>query len=221
VIGTRTAAAVSLVLSVAAVAIAVFAFATAVTNDDDGPGRVVQTRVINVRDGEPIPYTLDDFYLSSDRGGRAVALYMYPPGFYGRTRGCRVVWISDDVQNAGGRRFGPGLFVDPCGGARFDRDGTLLFGEAERDLDRFRVQPEVEGFLVDTRELYCGRASRPLTPDPPQPPPSPPAVATTPTRVLPPVTPTPTETSTPQPTATEAASPTGESEKCDRVTAGD
>ena len=58
-----------------------------------------------------------------------------------------------------------GAFVEPCGGASFDRDGTWLSGPAERGLDEFKTAPGIDGVIVDTRELYCGAALDGGTPE--------------------------------------------------------
>ena len=160
-IGTRRAAAFSLMLAVAALAVGVAALMT--TLRDDGPerGRLVQTRLVP-SGAEPVLFPLDDFYASTGSDGVLRALYVYPPGYHGHTRGCKVVWIADAV----GAGFSLGVFVDFCGGARFGRDGALLSGPAERGLDEFKTEPGIEGVIVDTRTLYCGAALDAGSPEP-------------------------------------------------------
>jgi hypothetical protein len=158
VIGTRIGVAVAIVLALAALAIGVVAFTTSIRGDDSGPGRVVQTRVTNKLSGDPVSFPLDGFVMISDGKGGVLALYVYPPGFFGHARGCTVVWqASATVQTPDGTA-GPGLFTDPCSGAHFDRTGALVDGPADRGLDRFPMTPAPDGFLVDTHELLCGPA---------------------------------------------------------------
>lgn len=154
-INARTAAAIALVLGVLALALGVGAMAVALRNDEAARGRLVETH-LQPFEGDPVLFYLDDFYLSAGGDGRLRALYSYPPSHFGRMRGCRVVWVASEVVVADGQRHGPGLFVDPCGGARFDRQGDVVQGPAERALDYFGTQPGFEGIIVDTRTLYCG-----------------------------------------------------------------
>lgn len=228
-IGTRFAAALALLLSLAAVALAVTAFMATLRDEELKPGRLVQTRVTGQYEGDPISFPLDDFYASRDANGDFYALYLYPPGYYGHARGCRVIYIPGDIVETAGGAVGPGLFVDPCGGARFGRDGALISGPADRGLDYFEFEAAVEGWLVDTRTLYCGAPYREPTPQPQPPasatPPSPPPATAIPPRpgvILPTETPSPlpTGTATPSSTPTPAASPTEDNgpEKCDRAT---
>lgn len=194
-ISTRLGVAIALALSAAAVALGAFAAFAAFRDDDDGgPGRMVQTRLTREFEGEPMLFPLDDFYASRGRDGRLYALYAYPPGYFGHVRGCRVVWDAFAVTSVEGRSYGPGLFLDPCGGARFDRDGRLISGPADRGLDRFATSAGIEGTVVDTHELLCG-----------------------------PAVPTPTPTASPRP-RTATPSPTegsGDDETCERVSASD
>lgn len=159
-IGTRVGAALALVLSVAAVALGAAALLTALRDDDGERGRLVQTRLVP-SESAPVLFPLDEFYASTGEDGQLRALYLYPPGFYGHDRGCQVIW-SPDAQGSP-RADGPGAFLDPCSGARFARDGTLLEGDAPRGLDRFKTEPGLEGIIVDTRTLYCGEPFSPLS----------------------------------------------------------
>jgi hypothetical protein len=192
------------------------------TNDDDGePGRFLQTRLNNAYDGAPIAFPLDDVYAVRGSDGRLHAYYAYPAGYYGQARGCRVVWVPDDVITTESGRYGPGLFVDPCGGARFDRDGAVVQGPAERGLDEFATVLDVPGIAVDTHTLYCG-SDEPAVPGPPAPATPAPAPSGTPSApggpgpptasATPSITPTSSATSTPRATATP-----GEREECERV----
>jgi hypothetical protein len=161
-IGSRTGAALALTLSVLAVALGLFATLAALRDgDDDGSGRLVQTRITPGSSEQPVLFALDGFYMSTGDDGRLRALYVYPPGFYGHNRGCTVEWQPFASAPEAER---PGLFVDPCGGARFDRNGLLIDGEADRGLDEFETEPGIEGVIVDTSVLYCG-SSGDDTPD--------------------------------------------------------
>ena len=159
-IGTRRAAALSLALAVVALAAGVAALMA--TLRDEGPtrGRIVQTRLLPSEAG-PVLFPLDDFYAGTGSDGALRAFYIYPPGYFGHARGCKVVWTADAV----GRGFSLGAYVEPCGGASFDRDGAWLSGPAERGLDEFKTEPGIEGVIVDTRELYCGAALDGGTPE--------------------------------------------------------
>jgi hypothetical protein len=226
VIGTRTATALAFLLSIAAVAFGVVALAVSLRDDEDG-SNLVQTRVDRV-DGAPVPFPLHDFYLSGDARGVPRALYMYPPGYFGHVRGCKVIWVAEDAIEADGVLVGPGLFVDPCGGARFDREGRLVAGQADRGLDRFDTRSDVGGAVVDISTLRCGIASdgeRPVVPaqsptpsPPPTLPPSPPLAPTVaPPQPQPSLTPTVASSATPSVTATATVDATAEAETCDFV----
>ena len=155
-IGTRFAAAVGLVLAIVAIALGVSAVMGMMRDDDGGGGRMVQTRLTNTYTGDPVLFPLDDFVVVRGSDARLHAWYVYPPGYSGHTRGCALVWSADaTVQTVQGTR-GPGLFIDPCSGDRFDRDGHLLGSSAEGDLDYFDTGPGLDGVVVDTRTLYCG-----------------------------------------------------------------
>jgi hypothetical protein len=212
VISVRLGLAVSLVLSIAAVALGVTAVMSTIRDEREKPGRLVQTRITNAFDGDPQSFPLDDFFVSRAAGGELRALYAYPPGFFGHMRGCKVVWSSTEVVS--GRT---GAFVDPCGGARFGRDGTLLSGPADRGLDYFELEPSVEGMIADTRTLYCGPAFAP--PEQPAPADTPSAATPTSNAGTPHATSTAaSSTATRTATADATATPTSSSpEKCDRV----
>ena len=156
-IGTRIGAALALALSVAAVALGAAALMTALRDDDQEQGRLVQTRLVP-SESAPVLFPLDEFYASTGEDGVLRALYLYPPGFYGHNRGCHIVWAADALGLPQAQE--PGAFLDPCGGARFARDGTLIDGDAARGLDRFKTEPGIEGIIVDTRTLYCWRSVR-------------------------------------------------------------
>ena len=179
-IGTRFAVAVALVLSLGAVALGVGTLMATIRDDGAETGRLVQTRITNAYTGDPVFFPIDDFYMSRGSDGRMRALYVYPGGFFGHDRGCRVVWDATTTLALAASTKGPGLFLDPCGGARFDRDGTLLAGPADRDLDQFTMSAVPDGLLVDTHMLFCGAApesvstpsifatATPATPEPPR-----------------------------------------------------
>lgn len=232
-ISSRVAAALSLVLAVAAVALATVAFTATLRDDTPAPGRRVQTRFSRTYEGEPAAFPLDEFYLSID-AGTARALYVYPPGYYGHARGCKVVWVEGETVVTPAGMRGPGMFVDPCGGARFDREGRLVAGPADRGLDWFTVLPAVDGYVVDTHTLYCGDAfepeeprptGAPVPPAPPAPtvaasPGAPAAGAATATVALPTATPTATPTAAGTHTPTRTATPEGGA-RCERASNSD
>jgi hypothetical protein len=157
VISSRNGAALALLLSVFAVSLGAAALFAALRSDDGvTPGRLVQTRLVP-SDGEPMLFALDGFYASTGEDGKLRALYAFPPGYFGHERGCQVEWrpfeTAADLER-------PGLFVDPCGGSKFDRSGERVFGPAERGLDEFRTEPGIEGVIVDTGVLFCGAPAR-------------------------------------------------------------
>jgi hypothetical protein len=155
-IGTRIGVAVAIVLALASTAVGVSALMANIRDDGPQTGRMVQTRLTNSYSADPLLFPIDDFFMSRGGDGHMRALYAYPPGFFGHSRGCRVVWDPAATLLFGGTTHGPGLFLDPCGGARFDRDGTLLSGPADHNLDQFTMSATPDGLLVDTRKLYCG-----------------------------------------------------------------
>lgn len=198
------------------------------SNNADDTGRLVPTRITNSYEGDPVIFPLDEFYFGRGREEKMRALYLYPPGYFGHTRGCKVVWApAEDLDGPGGDP--PGYFVDPCGGARFTPDGLLVAGPADRGLDYFQTQAGVEGIVVDTRTLWCGRDYEPPTPVPTDAPsPGAPAGAsTTAPGASPRATSTPTATATPTrtttgtpsatPDARETATARATPRKCDRV----
>jgi hypothetical protein len=115
------------------------------------------------------------------------------------------------------------VYIDPCSGARFDGDGRLVSGPAERGLDEFQMQGDVEGMVVDTRKLFCGAPyEAPPTPTRTL---SPPTPTTTPTlpgpivqtpAVAPPVVVTPTLSAQPT-TPPSTPDPERFSIECERV----
>jgi len=155
-ISARFGVAVSLVLAVAALAIGIAAFMATVRDKNDITGRIVQSRTTNEYDGPPLSFPLDDFFIGRGSDGRQHAFYAYPPGYFGHVRGCRMIWDPAATVQTQAGAAGPGLYVDPCGGARFSRDGELVAGPADRNLDYFATSAGVEGVLVDTKRLYCG-----------------------------------------------------------------
>jgi hypothetical protein len=212
-ISSRFGAAVAIVLSIAALALAIVAFMSTVRDDEEKPGRLVQTRITASFDGDPIAFPVDEFFISRDGDGTMHALYAYPPGFFGHMRGCRVVWSADEPGENGVR----GMFVDPCGGSRFARDGRLVSGPADRGLDYFEIDPGVEGIIADTRTLYCGLQYQPPTPAPAETAPAASPTASIGTRTVTTATAAPTSTSAPSATSTVTATATSEPQECDRV----
>lgn len=166
---TRVGAAIALALSVGALAFAIVAFMSTVRDDGPTRGRLVQSRLTNEDGGPPMLFPLDEFYIGRDSQAHQRAFYVYPPGWYGHTRGCKVVWDDNTTAETARGVVGPGLFVDPCSGARWNRDGELVSGPADRGLDEFPTQPGVEGVIVDTRRLLCGAEYIPPPTPTPQP----------------------------------------------------
>lgn len=206
-ISSRTGAALALLLSVCAVALGVVAFMATVRDDGPTTGRFVQTRLTNEYDGVPVQFPIDDFFAGRDSDSHIRAYYAYPPGYFGHTRGCRVIWDAAATIDGPKGRAGPGLYIDPCGGARFDRDGELVFGPADRGLDYFAVTAGVEGVLVDTRKLTCGREFVPPATETPAPPAATARAATASIEAL---------TATPEvPTSTQEGTPAPRT--CDRI----
>lgn len=166
---TRVGAAIALALSVGALAFAIVAFMSTVRDDGPTRGRLVQSRLTNEDGGPPMLFPLDEFYIGRDSQAHQRAFYVFPPGWYGHTRGCKVVWDDNTTAETARGVVGPGLFVDPCSGARWNRDGELVSGPADRGLDEFPTQPGVEGVIVDTRRLLCGAEYIPPPTPTPQP----------------------------------------------------
>ena len=208
-ISSRTGAALAVVLSIAALAIGVVAFMSTVRDDSEKPGRLVQSRLTNEYAGQPVYFPIDDFFVGRDSEGHTRAFYVYPPGYFGHTRGCKVVWDSAATVDTEKGRAGPGLYVEPCGGAHFDRDGDLVSGPADRGLDEFATQPGVEGVIVDTRKLYCGPNYVPAPTQTPAPATATVQAATASVEALTvtPEVPTPTEEGTPAPRTCDRVSP--------------
>lgn len=158
VISSRVGAAFAVVLAVVAVALSVVAFMATIRDNGDTIGRFVQSRKDNQYTGDPVLFPLDEFYIGRGTDAKLHAFYVYPPGYYGHGRGCKVVWDPLATLAGASARSAPGFYVDPCSGARFDRDGELADGDAERGLDHFATLPGIEGAIVDTRKLICGKA---------------------------------------------------------------
>ena len=188
-ISTRFGVTLALLLAVAGIAIGTTAFFAAERETGDIAGRLVQSRATNEYDGPPLSFPLDEFFIGRGSDGVLHAFYAYPPGYFGNVRGCKVIWdnvatvASGAAAPAATPAAGPGLFIDPCGGARFDRDGRLVSGPADRNLDEFATTPGVEGMIVDTRQLYCGSTIEPVeTPAAGEPSPAPTSTPETPER---------------------------------------
>ena len=151
----RLGTSVAIMLAIVAVGVALASLMDSVRDDEGRRGRMFNTGVPVSAANDAVLFAADEFYLVSDGEEGVRALYVYPPGYYGHIRGCRVVW--DGRATADGASA-TGLFLDPCGGARFGRDGTLLAGPADRGLDYFEISRGVNGVVVDTNTLYCGAA---------------------------------------------------------------
>lgn len=155
-ISARTGAAAAILIALAALALALVAFMGNIRETGATRGRLVQTRLTNEYTGPPQQFVLDDFFVNRASDGRLHAWYAYPPGFFGHTRGCKIIWDPTATIATSRGTVGPGLYVDPCGGARFNTDGELVSGPADRNLDEFPTSAAVDGTLVDTRTLLCG-----------------------------------------------------------------
>lgn len=178
-ISTRVGVVVSLLLAIGALALAIVAFMSTVRDDGPVTGRLVQSRLTNEYSGAPLAFPIDDFFIGRGTDNVLHAFYQYPPGFFGHIRGCKLIWDPAAIVAVPEGTYGPGLFIDPCGGARFTRDGKLVAGPADRDLDFFATSAAVDGTVVDTRRLLCGAGLVPgvtATPDAALPPPTPTAL---------------------------------------------
>ncbi|HZQ37046.1 MAG TPA: hypothetical protein VFD32_14035 [Dehalococcoidia bacterium] len=129
------------------------------------PGRLLELappQSYQVR--QPIPFTLDEFELMKLDDGSFVALYIYPPSFFGHTQGCTIRWKTD-TPNAQVAQDGESLMPAPnavfgywdegCGGAQWDAAGHKLWGPGPGDLDRFSVGLRSGRVWVDTRHMHC------------------------------------------------------------------
>jgi hypothetical protein len=208
-ISSRVGAAVAVVLSIFALAMGVVAFMATVRDDSVKPGRLVQSRLTNEYTGQPVLFPLDDFFAGSDSSGHIRAFYVYPPGYFGHVRGCKIVWDNTAVVDTEKGRVGPGLYLEPCGGSHFDGDGRLVAGPADHGLDEFTTQASVEGVIVDTRKLFCGPdyVPPPTTTPAPLTATSQAATASVEARTATPKAPTPTVEGTPAPRICERVSP--------------
>jgi hypothetical protein len=155
-ISSRVGAALAVIFSIFALALGVVAFMSTVRDDSAKPGRLVQSRLTNEYPGQPVLFPVDEFFAGSDSDGHIRAFYVYPPGYYGHVRGCKIVWDNAATRDTEKGKVGPGLYLEPCGGSAFDRDGELVSGPADHGLDEFTTQAGVEGVIVDTRKLFCG-----------------------------------------------------------------
>jgi hypothetical protein len=161
---------VPLVLTGVALLLAATALVVSLRRTAPAPGRLLELappQSYTAR--QPIPYVLDDFELMKLDDGSFVALYMYPPGFFGHTQGCTIRWNPDATfgatQYPSGATPGPlgqgvevsavGLWDEGCGGSKWDATGQKLFGPAPGDLDRFPVTVRAGRVWVDTRKFGC------------------------------------------------------------------
>ncbi len=98
---------------------------------------------------EPVRNTDGRFWLVKLESGEILALSQRSTHL-----GCTVPWRSEfEFQ---GRK---GWFRDPCSGATWDIDGTLVFGPAFRGLDRYPLRIEYGRILVDASTRICGPAA--------------------------------------------------------------
>jgi hypothetical protein len=114
---------------------------------------------------QPQAFTQDDFWLLRLTDGSFMALYAYPPGFFGHAQGCRIRW---DLHFPYAPPRSPAVWYEGCGGALWDPAGHKLFGPGPGDLDRFPVRVVNGAVVVDTRRLQCAsqpceRVTEPVT----------------------------------------------------------
>jgi hypothetical protein len=105
---------------------------------------------------QPKAFSKDGFDLIRLDDGRFVALYVYPPGYFGHAQGCTIRW--NPVPNLDSNFHEPALWMEGCGGALWDPSGHYLFGPS-RDLDQFPVTVHAGHVFVDTRQLQCPNSS--------------------------------------------------------------
>ena len=143
-------------VSLLAVMLASTALAVSLLHSHDTPGRVVQFEPAfeDFPLLDPLEFPLDDFYLMRVGGDEFVALYVYPPGFFGHVRGCRLHWEPQTKFDGV-----TGVWTEGCSGSKWDARGRHLFGPPGRDLDRFPVRVTRRGgrweVQIDTRRLQC------------------------------------------------------------------
>jgi hypothetical protein len=105
---------------------------------------------------QPKAFSQDDFDLIKLSDGRFVALYVYPPGYFGHAQGCTIRWNPEPDLD---RTFHqPAMWMEGCSGSLSDPAGQRLFGPS-RDLDQFAVTVRAGHVYVDTRTLECPAAS--------------------------------------------------------------
>ena len=137
------------------------ALAVSLMHSHDSRGRVVQIELApeDLPPLIPVDFPLDDFALMRVEGDQFVALYVYPPGFFGHVRGCRVHWEPHTTYDGDTEHPVIGIWTEGCSGAKWNARGRRLFGPPGRDLDRFpaRVVQKGERWVVrvDTQDLQC------------------------------------------------------------------
>lgn len=101
--------------------------------------------VASARPADPQRYTISDadFYLVW-LDGAPLALRAATPGAQAGD-GCRVSWSAEEK-----------LFVDPCGGSRFLRDGSYKYGPAPRGLSHFPVRIAGDDIEIDAAHIQPG-----------------------------------------------------------------
>lgn len=101
--------------------------------------------VASARSADPQRYTIDkaDFYLAWIDGA-PLALSASTPSAQGGDS-CQVRWSQEER-----------LFVDPCGGSRFLRDGGYKYGPAPRSLSRFSVRIAGDRLEIDPAHIQPG-----------------------------------------------------------------
>jgi len=103
------------------------------------------TAIVTPLPSDPQHYSLDgtELYLVwIDR--TPIALSTQTPSLRG-WNGCRLKWDTNEQ-----------LFVDPCGGSRFFRDGSYKYGPSPRSLTRLPIRVVDDRLEVDPTHLQLG-----------------------------------------------------------------
>jgi len=130
-------AALAAILAIFAVfLIALVAFSWPTADIGSPTARVYAGMVAEFEVGQPVTIPEGKFHLIKQKDGSFIALYWRSP-----FRGCTIPWREGfqfrDPQTGIDSR---GWFRDPCHGATFDANGTLVFGPSPRNMDRFPVE---------------------------------------------------------------------------------
>jgi hypothetical protein len=103
------------------------------------------TAIVTPLPSDPQHYSLDDtkLYLVWIEA-TPIALSSQTPSLR-EENGCRLTWDTDEQ-----------LFVDPCGGSRFFRDGSYKYGPSPRSLTRLPIRVVDDSLEVDTTHPQLG-----------------------------------------------------------------